>query len=147
MWELYHKENWVPKIWWFWIVVLKKTLESPLDFKEIKEVNPKGNQSWIFFGKADAEAETSILWPPDVKNGLIGKDPVLGKIVGRRRRGWQRMSWLVGITDLMDMSLRNSRSWWWTWNLACCSPWNHKELDITEWLNWTEDYQSSDIVD
>ena len=80
-------------------------LESPLDSKEIKPVNPKGNQPWIFIGKTDAEAEAPILWPPDVKSQLTEKDPDVGKIEGRRRRGWQRMRWLDGITDLMNRSL------------------------------------------
>ena len=82
-----------------------ETLESPLDCKEIQPVYPKGNQSWIYIGRTDAEAETTILWPPDAKNWFIGKTLMLGKIEGRRRRGRQRMRWLVGITDLMDMSL------------------------------------------
>ena len=89
MGELDYKENWAPKNWYFWIVVLEKSLESPLDSKEIKPVHPKGNQSWIFLGRTDAEAETPIFWPPDVKNWLIGKDPDAGKIEGRRRRGQQ----------------------------------------------------------
>ena len=79
MWELAHKENWALKNWCFWTVVLEKTPESPLDCKEIQPVNPKWNQSWIFIGKTDAEAETPILWPPDVNNSLIGKDPDSGK--------------------------------------------------------------------
>ena len=87
----------------FWTVVLEKTLESPLDCKEIQPVHPKGDQSWIFIGRTDAEA--SVLWPSDVKNWLVGKDPDAGKIEGRRRRGWQRMRWLDGITDSMDTSL------------------------------------------
>ena len=102
MWELDHKESWVPKYWYFWIMVLEKTLESPLDIKEIKLVNPKGNQAWIFFGRTDVEAP--ILWSPDVKSQFTGKILMLGKIDGRRRR-WQRMRWLDGITDSMDMSL------------------------------------------
>ena len=79
MWELDHKEGWAPKNWWFWIMVLKKTPESPLDCKEIKSVNPKQNQLWIFIGRADAEAEAPILWTPDAKSQLIGKDPDAGK--------------------------------------------------------------------
>ena len=85
---------------WCW-----RRLESPLDIKEIKPVNPKGNQSWIYIRRTDAEAETPILWPPDLKNWLIGKDPDAGKDWRQRRRGWQRMRWLDGITDLMDMGL------------------------------------------
>ena len=80
MWELDYKESWAPEKWCFWNVVLEKTLESPLDSKEILPVHPKGNQSWIVIGRTDAEAETPILWPPDVKNWLIGKDPDVGKI-------------------------------------------------------------------
>ena len=79
MWELDNKESWMQKNWCFWTVVWEKTLESPFDFKEIQTVNPKGNQSWIFIGRTDAEAETLILWPPDVKHELIGKDPDAGK--------------------------------------------------------------------
>ena len=86
-------------------VVLDKMLESPLAIREIKPVNPKGNQSWIFFGRTDAEAETPVLWPPDAKNWLIGKDPDPGKIKGRRKRGGQKMRWLDGITESVDMSL------------------------------------------
>ena len=78
-WELDYKESWVSKNWWFWTVVLEKTLESPLDCKEIQPVHPKGNQSWIFVSRTDAEAETPILWTPDLKNWLIGKDPDAGK--------------------------------------------------------------------
>ena len=105
IWELDYKESWTPKNWCFWTVVLEKTLERPLDSKEIQPIHPKGNQSWIFIGRTDAEAEAPILWPPDVKNWLIGKDLMLGKIEGKRRRGQQRMRWLDGITDLVDMSL------------------------------------------
>ena len=79
MWELDHKESWAPKNWYFWTVVLEKTLESPLNSKEIQPVNPKGNQSWIFIGRTDAKAETTVLWLPDVKNWLIWKDPDAGK--------------------------------------------------------------------
>ena len=101
MWELDYKESWAPKNWCFWTVVLEKTLESPLDWKEIKPVHPKGNQSWIFIGMTDTEAEAPILWPPDSSEKTL----ILGKIEGRRRRGQQRMRCLDGITDSMDMSL------------------------------------------
>ena len=87
MWELNYKESWAPKIWCFWSVVLEKTLESPLDCKEIQPVHPKGNQSWIFIGRTDAEAETPILWPPDAKSGLIWKDPDAGKDWGQEEKG------------------------------------------------------------
>ena len=107
MWELDCEESWAPKNWCFWTVVLEKTLESPLDCKEIQPVHPKGDQSWVFIGRTDAEAETPILWPPDVKSWLIwkGLSLMLGKIKGRRRRGWQRMRQLDGTTDSMNMSL------------------------------------------
>ena len=87
-------------------MVLEKTLESPLDSKEIQPVHPKGNQSWIFIGRTDAEAESPVLWPPDAKSQLIRKDVYAGKIEGRRRREWQRVRWLDSIIYSMDMSLR-----------------------------------------
>ena len=105
MWELDYKESWAQKNWCFWTVVLEKTLDSPLDCKEIQPVHPKGNQSWVFIGRTDAEAETPILWPPDGKSLLIWEDPDAGKIEGKRWRGWQRMRWLDGITDSVDMGL------------------------------------------
>ena len=105
MWELDYKESWAPKNWCFWTVVLEKTLESPLDSKEILPVHPKWNQSWVFFGRTDVENETPIFWPPDAKSWLIWKRLKLVKIEGRKRRGRQRMRWLDGITDSMDMSL------------------------------------------
>ena len=108
MWELDYKENGVPKNGCFWTVVLEKTLESPLDCKAIQPVHPKGNQSWIFIGRTDAEAETPILWSLDVKN-IREKILMLGNIEGRRRRGQQRMRRLDGITDSMDMSLSGLR--------------------------------------
>ena len=90
MWELDHKESWVPKNWCFWTVVLEKTLESPLDCKEIKPVNPTGNQSWIYIGRTDAETETLVFWPPDAKNWLIGKDPDAGKDWRQEEKGTQK---------------------------------------------------------
>ena len=105
MWEWDHKESWVPKNWFFWNVVLKKTLENLLDSKEIKPVNPEGNQFWIFIGGTDAVAEALTLWPPDAKNWLIGKDLDAGKDWKQRRRGWERMRWMDGITDSTNISL------------------------------------------
>ena len=106
-----HKESWALKNWCFWTVVLEKTLESPLVCKEIQPVHPKVNQSWTFIGRIDAEAEAPILWPPDMKNWLIWNDPDAGKDWGLEERGRQRMRWLDGITDSMDM---NYGSWLWT---------------------------------
>ena len=139
MWQLDCEESWALKNWWFWTVVLEKTLASPLECKEIQPVHPKGDQSWVFIGRTDAEAETPILWPLHAKSWLIGKTLMLGGIEGRRRGGWQWMRWLDLITDLMDMSLV------WTpgvgdgqGGLACCDSCGHKESNRTEWLNWTE---------
>ena len=104
MWELDYEESWALKNWCFWIVVLEKTLKSPLDSKEIKPVNPKGNQCWIFIGRMDAEAEAPfghLMWRVDI----LEKTLKLGKIEGGRRRVWQKMRWMDGITDSMDMSL------------------------------------------
>ena len=109
MWELDYKESWAQKNWCFWTVVLEKILESPLDCKEIQPLHHKGNQSWIFTGRTDVEAETLILWPPNVKNWLIWKDPDSGKDWRQEEKGTQRMWWLGGITDQMDMSL--SKLW------------------------------------
>ena len=105
MWELYYEKSWAPKYWCFWTVVLEKTLERPLDCKEIQPVHPKGGQSWVFIGRMDAKAETPILWPPEVKSWLIWKDPDAGKDWGQKGRGWQRMRWLDAITNSMDMGL------------------------------------------
>ena len=107
MWELDYKESWALKNRCFWTVVLEKTLESPLDCKEIQPVHPKGNQSWLFIGRTDAKADTPILWPPDARNWpyIMEKTLMLGKTAGGRRRAQQRVRWLDGITDSMAMSL------------------------------------------
>ena len=138
-WELDYKESWALKNWCFWTVVLEKILESPLDCKEIKPVNPKGNQSWIFIGRIDAEAETPILWPPDMKNWIIGKDPDAGKYWRQEEKGttedemvgWHQ--WLDGYEFVQALGVGDGQG-----SLECCSPWGHKELDTTERLNWTE---------
>ena len=135
MWELDHKESWAPKNWYFWTVVLEKTLASSLDCKEIKPVDPKGNQSWIFIGRTDAEAEAPILWPPDVKRRLAGKDPDAGKD-WRQKKGttedkmveWHH--WLNG--HEFEQASGDSEG---QGSLVCCNPWGRKELGTTEQLN------------
>ena len=139
MWELDYKESWAQENWCFWSVVLGKTLESPLECKEIQPVHPKGNQSWIFIGRTDAEAETQIvLWPPFMKNWLLGKDPDTGQDL-RQEKGTaedKMVGWhhrldgheLVQAPGVVD-GQRSLASW---------SPWGHKESDLTEWLNWIE---------
>ena len=136
MLELDHKEGWMPKNWCFWTVVLEKTLERPLDCKQITPVNPKGNQSWIFTGRTDTEAEAPILLPLGAKSWLIRKDPDAGKYWGVRRRGQQRTRWLDGIIDSMDIeSGQTPGDGEEQGSLACCSPWRHKESDMTEQLD------------
>ena len=105
MWELEYKESWAPKNWYSWTVVLEKPLETPVDGKEIQPVNPKENQSWIFIGRIDAELKLQYFGQLKQTTDSLEKTLMLGKIEDRRRRGWQRMRWLDGITDLMDMSL------------------------------------------
>ena len=139
MWQLDHKEGWAPKNWCFWTVVLEKTLESSLDCEEIKLVNPKGNQSWIFIGRSDAEAESPIFWPSDVKNWLIGKDPDAGKDWGQEEK-WTTEDEMVGWHHRLDghefeQTLGDCEG---QGSLACCSPWGRKESNTTEQLNWTE---------
>ena len=137
MWELDHKEGWVLKNWCFWTAVLEKTLESPLPCKEIKPVNPKEiSTEYSFDGlmlKLKLQYFGLLMWRTD----SLEKTLMLGKIEGRRRREWQRISWLDGITDSMDMSLSNLWVGDGQGGPACCSP-QVAESDTTEWLNWTE---------
>ena len=147
IWELDHKEGWISKKWCFWTVVLEKTLESPLDCKETKPVNPKGNQFWIFIGMTDAEAEAPILRPPDANSWFIGKDLDFGK------DGWQEEK---GMTE-------NAMIWCHHWpnghefeqapgddegqgSPACCSPWGRKESNMTEWLNNNNDTREDRLL-
>ena len=139
MWELDCEESWVPKNWCFWTVLLEKTLESPLDCKEIQPVHPKGGQSGVFIGRTDTEAETPVLWPPDVKSWLIGKDPDTGRDLWQEEKGttedemagWHHrldghgFEYIPGVGDGQG-------------GLACCDSWGCKEWDTGELLNWTE---------
>ena len=136
--ELDYKESWASKNWCFSTVVLEKTLESPSDSKEMKLINPKGNQSWIVTGRTDAEAEAPILWLPDVKNWLIWKHPDARKDWRREKRtteeemvGWHHQ--LNGHGFEQTLGVGDGQG-----GLACCSLWGQKELDMTERLNWTE---------
>ena len=149
MWELDYKESWAPKNWCFWTVVLEKTLESPLDCKEIQSVHPKENQSWMFFGRTDAEAETPILWPLDAKNWLLGKNPHVEKDWRQEEKGMTENE-MVGWHHQFDghefeqaLGAGDGQG-----GLVCCSPWSRKESDTTERLNWTElSHVSSNIWD
>ena len=136
MGELGYKESWVLKNWCFWTVVLGKTVESPLNCKEIKPVNPKGNQSWIFIGRTDAEAEIPVLWPPHAKSWPIGKDSDAERDWGQEEKGTTEDE-MAGWHHQLDgqefeRSLRDSEG---QGRLASCSPWGHKESDMIEWLN------------
>ena len=137
MWQLDHNQGWALNNWCFWTVMLEKTLESPLDCKEIQPVHPKGNQSWIFIGRTDDEAETPILWPPDGKNWLIGKDPDAGKDRREAEKGTtedEMVGWhhcLNGHEFEQALRIGDGQG-----SLACYSPWCRKELDMTERLYW-----------
>ena len=145
MWALNHKEDWALKNWCLLTMVLEKTLQSPLDCKETQPVHPKGNQSWIFIGRTDAEAETLILWPSDAKNWLIRKDPDAGKDWRREEKGTtedEMIQWhhqLNGHKFEQALGVGDGQG-----GLACWSPWGHKESDTTEWteLNNTEPHKS-----
>ena len=139
MWELDCEEGWAPKNWCFWTVVLEKTLENPLDCKEIQPVHSEGDQPWDFFGRNDAKAETPVLWPPHVKTWLIGNDFDAGRDWGQEEKGtteddmagwhhwldWRESEWTPGVGAGQG-------------GLACCDSWGRKESDTTEQLNWIE---------
>ena len=133
------EESWAPKNWCFWTVVLEKSLESPLDCKEMQPVHSKGDQSWVFFGRNEAKAETPVLWPPHGKSWLIGKDSDAGRDWGQEEKGTTEDE-MVGWHHRLD-----GHEFEWTpgdgdgeGGLACCDSWGRKELDTTELLNWTE---------
>ena len=134
--ELDYKESWVAKNWCFWIVVLEKTLKSPLDCKEIQPVHPKGNQSWIFNRRTDVAAETPILWPPAEKNWLIGKDPYPGKDWRQEEKGTTEDEMVGWYHHLNGHEWMSSGSWWWTVKPGVLQSMGLQKLVITEWLNW-----------
>ena len=147
MWELDCEESWVPKNWCFWTVVLGKTLESPLDYKEIQPVHSKGDQSWVFFRRTDAKAETPVLWSPHAKSWLIGKDSDAGRDWGQEEKGITENE-MAGRHHQLD-----GHEFEWTpgvgegqGGLACCNSWGCKESDTTERLNWTEWHMTSFFV-
>ena len=139
MWELDYKESWALKEWCFWTMMLEKSLENPLDWKEFKPVNPKENWSWIFIRSPDVEVELPIFWPPDTKDWLTGKDPDAGKNWRQEEKrmteeemvGWHH--WLYGHEFKQAPGVSDAQG-----SLVCCNPWDHKQSDTTEWLNWTE---------
>ena len=139
MWELNCEESWAPKNWCFWTVVLEKTLESPLDCKEIQPFHSKGDRSWVFTGSTDANAGTPVFWPPHAKSWLIGKDSDAGRDWGQEEKeitedemaGWHH--WLDGHEFKWTLGVGDGQG-----GLVCCSSWGHQELDMTERLNWNE---------
>ena len=139
MWQLDCEESWARKNWIFWTVVLEKTLESPLDCKEIQPVHSKGDQSWVFTGRTDAKAEAPVLWPPHVKSRLIGKDSDAGRDWEQEEKGMTEDEmagwhyWLNGRESGWTPGVGDGQG-----GLACCDSWGHKESNTTEWLNWTE---------
>ena len=148
MWELDHRDGWAPKNWYFRTVVLQKTPESSLDCSEIKPVNPKENQPWVFIGRSDAETEALIFWPPVEKNWLTGKDLHGGKHWRQEEKGatedevvgWHY--WLKGHEFEQALGVGDGKG-----SLACCGPWGHKESDTTERLNWLKHFPSISWTD
>ena len=147
MWELDHKESWALKNWCFWTVVLEKTLESPLDCKEIQPVHPKGDQSWVFIGRTDVETETPIFWPPDVKNWLIWKDTYAGKDWRQEEKGMTEDEIVRWYHQL------NGHEFGWTLEVgdvqggpAWCGSWGRKLSDTTERLNWIRNLNCKSII-
>ena len=138
MWELDYKESWAPENWCFWTMVLEKTLESPLDWKEIQPFHPKGDQSWVLTGRIDAEAETPILWSPDVKSWLT-----CWPLCWERLRAWGEGDdrgwdgWMASSTQWTWVWV-DSGSWWWTGRTGVLQSWGHKEPGTTKRLNWNE---------
>ena len=145
MWELDCEESWVLKNWYFWTVVLEKTLESPLDCKEMEPVDSKGDQPWVFLGRNDAKAETPVVWPPHAKSWLIGKDSDAGRDWGQEKKGmtedemagWHH--WLDGCEFEWTLGVGDGQG-----GLACCDSWGRKKSDTTERLNWTK-WRKSDL--
>ena len=148
MWELDYKESWVLKSWCFWTVVLKRTVESLLDCNDIQPANPKRYKSWVFIERTDAEAKTPLLWPPDAKNWVIGKDPDAGKDWRQEKKrmtedemvGWHH--WPDEHEFEQAPGFGDGQG-----SLSCCSPWSHKESDTTEWLNWQGEKKIKLIAD
>ena len=134
------EESWALKNWCLWTVVLAKTLESPLDCKEIQPVHSEGDQSWVFIGRTDVKAETPILWPPHAKSWFIGKDPDAGRDWGQEAKGTteDEMAGWHHRLDGHELGWTPGVSWSWTGGLACCDSWGRKESDMTERLNWTD---------
>ena len=147
MWELDSEEGWEPKNWCFWTVALEKTLESPLDCKEIQPVHSEGDQPWDFFGRTDAKVQALVLWPPHAKSWLIGKDSDAGRDWGQEEKGttedemagWHH--WLDGRESEWTPGVGDGQG-----SLACCDLWGHKELDTTEWLNWLTEPWRNELV-
>ena len=139
MWELDCEEGWAPKNWCFWSVVLEKTLESPLDCKDIQPVHSEGEQPWDFFGRNDAKAETPVLWPPHEKSWLIGKGSDAGRDWGQEEKGMKRGwdGWMASLTRWTWVWV-NSGRWWWTGRPGVLRFMGWQRADMTEWLNWTE---------